>query len=280
MQDIRFDLAHLSLAGITNGNVGKPVLLALHGWLDNAASFEEMMPYFGSYHVIAIDFPGHGLSPHRSIDAHYHFVEWVYDISQLILQQQWEAVTIVGHSMGGMVGSVLASVLPEKVARIVLIDSIGLITTEPDKTCEQLRNAIFSRAKVGLKKKAVHSSVESALQARVFAGDLKEKEARVLLKRGLMAVQGGYTWRSDQRLRTHSALRATLEQALNYISNIQCPVLMIHGRDGAKMVKQNMTVYSEHFADLRCIEMPGGHHCHMEYPQQAAQLVNDFIIVP
>lgn len=277
MKELRFELEHITLAGFTNDNVGKPPLLALHGWLDNAGSFEMMLPYLDDYHVVAIDFPGHGLSAHRSVDASYHFVEWIYDISQLIEKLQWSNLSILGHSMGGMVGSVVASVLPQKIDRLVLIDSIGLITTPQEEACEQLRRAIHSRASVSKKKKAVHPSVESALQARVLAGDLKEKEARVLLKRGLESVGNGYCWRSDQRLRTHSAMRFTAEQAVSFISNIQCPVLMIEGLNGAKMVKQNREVYGGYFANLRCVQMNGGHHCHMEYPAEAAQLLLDFL---
>ena len=84
MEETRFKLPHITLAGFTNSNVGKPPLLLLHGWLDNAGSFETMLPYLDQYHVIAVDLPGHGLSQHRSLDAHYHFVDWIYDVSQLI----------------------------------------------------------------------------------------------------------------------------------------------------------------------------------------------------
>jgi pimeloyl-ACP methyl ester carboxylesterase len=277
MIEVRFELPHLTLAGFSNGHVGKPVLLALHGWLDNAGSFELMLPYLDNYHVIAVDMPGHGLSSHRSPDAHYHFVDWVWDISVLIEQQQWRAITIVGHSMGGLIATVAAAVLPDGIARMVLIDAFGLITTQPQQACEQLRQAIRSRSALSLKRKPVHPSIESAMQARVLAGDLKEKEAAVLLTRGLEERADGFVWRSDQRLRTASAMRFSFEQATSFIANISCPVLLIEGRRGAQMIKTNKEMFQGHYADLRCKQMDGGHHCHMEYPQIAAQLVTDFI---
>ena len=43
---------------------GKPVL-ALHGWLDNAASFIPMAPYLAEHNLVAIDMLGHGGSTHR-----------------------------------------------------------------------------------------------------------------------------------------------------------------------------------------------------------------------
>ncbi|NQZ05910.1 MAG: alpha/beta hydrolase [Algicola sp.] len=277
MKETSFRLPHITLAGFTNGNVGKPPLLLLHGWLDNAGSFETMLPYLSRFHVIAVDLPGHGLSQHRSLDAHYHFVDWVYDVSQLIEHLHWDSLSIVGHSMGGSIATVVAAALPQKIKNIVLIDSIGLMTTPATQTCEQLRQGINSRVRLAGKDKPRHPTFESAMLARVLVGDLKEEQVSILLKRGLEVCNDGYRWRSDQRLRTHSVMRFTFEQATNLINNIQCPVLMIEGDKGAKMVKRNRELYQAHFADLHCNHMPGGHHCHMEYPETAAQLVNDFI---
>lgn len=277
MKEKSFKLPNITLAGFTNDNVGKPPLLLLHGWLDNAGSFETLLPYLNQFHVIAVDLPGHGLSQHRSLDAHYHFVDWVYDVCQLIEHLQWGSLSIVGHSMGGMIATVVAATVPLKIENIVLIDSLGLITTPATDTCEQLRLGINSRIRLSNKDKPRHPTFESAMQARVMVGDLKEEEVSILLKRGLEVSNGGYYWRSDQRLRTHSVMRFTFEQATNLIDNIQCPVLLIEGEHGAKMVKSNRALYQAHFADLHCKQMPGGHHCHMEHPEIAAQLVNDFI---
>jgi pimeloyl-ACP methyl ester carboxylesterase len=277
VKETRFKLPHITLAGFTNDNVGKPPLLLLHGWLDNAGSFETLLPYLNQYHVVAVDLPGHGLSQHRSLDAQYHFVDWIYDVIQLIDLLQWDTLSIVGHSMGGSIATVVAATVPQKIKNIVLIDSIGLMTTPTTKTCEQLRQGIASRVLLVGKSRPQHPTFESAMLARVLAGDLKEEQVSILLKRGLEASNDGYCWRSDQRLRTHSVMRFTFEQATDLVSNIQCPVLMIEGEKGAKMVKSNRLLYQAHFADLHCKKMPGGHHCHMEHPETAAQLVNDFI---
>jgi pimeloyl-ACP methyl ester carboxylesterase len=277
MKNIEFQLPHLKLAGFTNGLVGKPPLLALHGWLDNAGSFELMMPYWNDHHVVAIDLPGHGLSPKRSIDAHYHFVDWAYDVFELIEHLHWSSVSIVGHSMGGMIGTMVASALPEQINRLILIDSLGFITTAPENARDQLREALFSRRKISTKSKGYFSTHQQAVAARVLAGGVTEAEALVLAKRGLQTNGEGFSWRSDGRLRTASALRLSIDQALSFIQKIECPVLMVAGRQGANMVKQNQSLYQPHFADIRCLEMDGGHHCHMTYPKTAARLVSDFL---
>ena len=278
MRNIEFELPHTRLAGFTNDNYTKPVLLALHGWMDNAGSFELMLPYLDNFHVISLDFPGHGLSPHRSRDAHYHFIDWAYDICLLIESQGWEAVTLVGHSMGGMVGNVVASAMPAVIKQLVLIDSMGFITAEPKSANEQFRNALRSRKKFSVGSKGVHNDLDSALLARVAAGGLPKSAARILLKRGVTAVEGGYIWCSDQRLRTVSAYRFSFEQGISFIESIECPVLLIHGDYDSKMMDAQRERFEPYYPDLTTVQMPGGHHCHMEYPQQAAVLVTDFAL--
>jgi len=36
---------------------GKPLLIALHGWLDNSASFLPLAPHLGDFHLICVDLP-------------------------------------------------------------------------------------------------------------------------------------------------------------------------------------------------------------------------------
>lgn len=53
-------------------------ILCLHGWLDNAASFNRLAPLLldseqehqkKPMEILALDFPGHGLSGHKSVDG-------------------------------------------------------------------------------------------------------------------------------------------------------------------------------------------------------------------
>ena len=48
---------------------GVPVL-ALHGWLDNAASFDALAPQLPETRLVALDLPGHGGSEPRPPGVH------------------------------------------------------------------------------------------------------------------------------------------------------------------------------------------------------------------
>ncbi|GHG02679.1 alpha/beta fold hydrolase [Thalassotalea marina] len=265
-----------SLTGIEKGAGDSPILF-LHGWLDNAASFIPVFEHLNDQHVVAIDWPGHGHSSHRGQDAHYHFYDYVYDLLSLYAEQGWQQLHIVAHSMGGMIACAFAAAFPEKVKSLTLIDSIGFIVAEANKTTEQLREGMLSRVKLLDKKKPVHKTIDSAIQARMIVSDLNQPSAALLCQRGIVAVEGGYTWRADSRLRNVSPYRLTLDQAMQLVNDINVPVQLIYGDKGLKMVKNAMELFLPKYKDIAIHQLSGGHHVHMEQADKTATLIKQFV---
>ncbi|XP_054023933.1 serine hydrolase-like protein 2 isoform X1 [Dryobates pubescens] len=87
---------------------GHPVL-CLHGWLDNANTFDKLIPLLPKgYYYVAMDFSGHGLSSHRPAGAPYHFLDYVTDVRRVAAALQWRRFTLMGHSMGGSVAGMVS----------------------------------------------------------------------------------------------------------------------------------------------------------------------------
>lgn len=291
VREVNYTLETMSLQGLVCGNDERDdnVVLCLHGWLDNAASFIPLMPYFQEQlpdkHIVAIDWPGHGNSSHRGLDAHYHFIDWVYDLLQLFELNHWKQIDIVAHSMGGMVASAFAAAFPEKVKSLTLIDSIGFINSKAEQTTKQLRDGMLSRFKgsalnseqKGVKKKNYHVSVDSAVKARVNVSDLNYESAKLIVERGIIKEAQGYRWRSDVRLRTISPYRLTLKQAQQFIKDIKCPVQLLYGSEGMDMVSSGIKVFGTSFDKFISYELVGGHHVHMEQPEKAVTRIKEFL---
>ena len=56
-EEVCFSLSEVELHGIKKGNENQPIVLCLHGWLDNADSFSNLAPLLADYHVVAVDLP-------------------------------------------------------------------------------------------------------------------------------------------------------------------------------------------------------------------------------
>ncbi|MCG3218210.1 MAG: alpha/beta hydrolase, partial [Candidatus Heimdallarchaeota archaeon] len=83
--------------------------------------FERMMPDLAAdWDTYAIDFRGHGKSDRAET---YYFSDYMNDILEFIKSEMKEPVTIIGHSLGGMVTLFLAGKIPENLRAIIIEDS-------------------------------------------------------------------------------------------------------------------------------------------------------------
>lgn len=279
MHDVRFSLSNLHITGLTNGNQGKPLVIALHGWLDNAASFIPLAKYFNDYHLIAIDFIGHGLSSHRSPDAHYHQIDFVHDLHELVVTQGYKDFILVGHSMGGIVASMYASSFPDFVSHYITIESFGPLTKTAKSSPAQMRESIESRLKLAARDAKHPQNFETVVKARALAGDLTMDAAELLVNRNIYEQDGALRFRTDRRLRTISSLRVTDDQAQHFMQNIQCPTLVIMGDKGYEMMREKVKErfdWVEHLTQVTC---KGGHHLHMDNPQEIADHILQFLSI-
>ncbi|NVK56504.1 MAG: alpha/beta hydrolase [Alteromonadaceae bacterium] len=280
MRHCEFLLSGGSLRGLTNGGSG-PIVLGLHGFLDNAASLACLAPAFQHYQFIALDLPGHGKSYHRPAGAHYNQLDYVQDIHELVLSQGWQNVFIVGHSLGGILASIYAAVFPEYVSGIASIDACGPLTLEPDTTTEQINASLLSRLpKVGNNTGASPRIVnlESAIKARCQTTDTREAHARLILTRNIKPLDSGeHTWSSDPRLRTKSTLRLTAQQAENIMRNIKCPVWIGGASDSFKQLESVYASRKAWLKNSRFELFSGGHHFHMVDPGAVGASICQFV---
>ena len=113
------------------GNPGAPHLLLLHGIHDQCHSWDWVARSLrGRFHVIAPDLRGHGDSQWTR-GSSYAWLEYVQDIAQLVRQAELEPVTLVAHSMGGTIAALYAGIFPGAVAKLVIVEGVGL---HPDRT--------------------------------------------------------------------------------------------------------------------------------------------------
>jgi pimeloyl-ACP methyl ester carboxylesterase len=276
-QDLEFPLANITLRAIGYGDPSKPMILALHGWLDNAISFQPIAEYLTNYYIIAVDITGHGLSSHRTHGAHYHLIDFAYDLHELVVSQGWQSFILMGHSMGGIISTIYASCFSEHVSKLISIESFGPMTKDTKSSPTQLRESILSRLKAQQSDAKHPSSIERTVEARAKVGDIKLESARLLITRNIREEKGELFFTTDRRLRTSSSLRMTESQAEAFVRNIQCPTLVITGSQGYETMRTLVQKRLHWVDDLTVAECEGHHHLHMDNPQPVATKIVEFL---
>ena len=122
--DCAIEAAGIRLAYRVWGSPGAPPLLLLHGLGDSAADWDGVAPAFGGHwRVYAPDLRGHGRSD-RPGDYSVELME--ADVLAFLDALRLDRVDLIGHSMGGLVGYLLAGDHPERVGRLILEDVAAL----------------------------------------------------------------------------------------------------------------------------------------------------------
>ncbi|HZP65946.1 MAG TPA: alpha/beta hydrolase [Rudaea sp.] len=277
-REIEIALPHLTLAAREWGDPANPPLLALHGWLDNAASFDALAPFLCEhFHIVALDFAGHGRSAWRPAGTWYHYVDYLDDVLGAADALGWNRFSLLGHSLGGTVASVFAAVRPERVERLALIEALGPLSGEPAQALAQLARALDQRAEFAGKTLRVFPDVAAAVAARRQANGLSPTAAEALVERGIKLVAGGYSWSSDPRLTLASPLRYTEEQVLALVSGIRAPTLLVLAEPAPPYLPRAIVdARAAKVADIRVARIAGSHHLHLEDPQPVAAELRDF----
>ena len=124
-------------AGLAWGEASGVPTIALHGWMDNAASFYRLGPLLHGVRLCALDLSGYGRSELRPALRSSHPFEHVSDVLAVADRLGWERFSIVGHSMGANIALYVSGVVPERVHRCVLLDSFGEAGLEGQKLVER-----------------------------------------------------------------------------------------------------------------------------------------------
>lgn len=279
---IQLEVPGLTLAGLAWGPPDGTPLLALHGWLDNAASFQPLAEHLPGFRLVALDLPGHGLSDHRPAGVAYHFVDWVVDVAAAADALKWERFALIGHSMGAGIASLYAGTFPQRLTRLVLIEGLGPLACAPEEAPERLAKAIAQRRSRERRGPRAHADLASAVERlRQVNPALPEAAAALLVARGTDThPEGGVTWRTDPRLRAFSPVRMTEEHVQAFLTRIAAPTLLLRGREGYPFDPRGIGLRTSAVRDLREEELPGGHHLHMEDAAAVGALLGPFLEGP
>jgi len=264
-EDIRIQIGSVELAAKQWGDPEKPAIIALHGWLDNAATYDRLAPCLSQYRVIALDFAGHGYSGYRPSGLRYHILDNVDDVIGLADALDLDRFLLMGHSMGAGVATYVAGAFPERVSKLVLIEGIGTVSSPAAEAPQVLRKAVEDMKKASAKRKPVYETRDEAVEARAQSiGSISTDASSILCSRGLETVDSGFTWRSDPRLKMSSDMRLTEELVQGFLAALNMPVLLVRGEQSFSKLTNTLSNRIKHVPPCKEVSLPGNHHMHLE----------------
>ena len=105
---------------------GKRLLLAFHGYGDNAEIYRPLLSCLGNdYTILSFDLPHHGKS-NWSESIEFTKKDLVAMVENLMLQYKVDKVSLIGYSMGGRVALSVVEGLPACIDKVTLIATDGL----------------------------------------------------------------------------------------------------------------------------------------------------------
>jgi pimeloyl-ACP methyl ester carboxylesterase len=270
---------------------GDPIVL-IHGWRDHARSWtyladalqrKAMRPPW----IIAPDCRGHGDSGWAGTGGYYHFPDYVHDLDCVMDSLKAPAVTLVGHSMGGTISFLYTGACPERVRKLILIEGIGPLGMAFQDAPFRMRKFLSEMKAIREESTVEYASFEypsveaAAKRLERVNPRLTAERALELTRWGMRQSEGGkWVWKFDPLHRTTSPQPFYAAQALEFYRRIECPVLVITGRESKQTPRPDMQQRLAAIRDHRQVEISGAAHMiHHDNPDDLAEAVMSFIII-
>jgi pimeloyl-ACP methyl ester carboxylesterase len=233
------------------GDPARPGLVLIHGGAAHAHWWSFLAPLLtSSYYVVAPDLSGHGESGRRE---QYSLEKWAEEILAVADDADFLGPPmLVGHSMGGLVSIVAASLHGDRLAGAIIVDSP---VRRPDpESDEGQRGRSFRNPKT-------YETLEAALERfRLVPGQPCENDFILdfIARRSLRETgDGGYTWKFDPGVFLHRE-RKPLQQ---FLANTGTRVALMRGQYST-VVPPETGEYMYELLDRNAplVEIPEAHH--------------------
>ncbi|MHC3469317.1 alpha/beta fold hydrolase [Streptomyces sp. 7R007] len=233
-------------------------LVFVHGWTANRHRWDHQIEHFGrKRRVIRLDLRGHGDSTGkgvRSVD------ELAADVLALLDHLEVDRCVLVGHSMGGMIAQTVTLAEPDRVERLVLVDSISRMT--------------YSRGRgllMGLSTLVPYRLFVAANIQRAFAPGYPREEIRKY-------VEASAATPKEVVMTLYGAMRAF--DVLDRVGEIQAPTLLIHGYHDIQLPVKQMLRMAKAYPHALVRIIDGGHELPVEKPAEVTAAIETFVTVP
>lgn len=244
----RFMAKDIALSYIEHEGVGTPVIF-LHGWGGNAYVWMPVLQPLvdaGRTHAL-LDLPGFGES--ETPAEAWGIADFAEALSELYGRLGTDTAVLVGHSFGGQIATAFAHSHPERVERLVLVDSATV----------RSRHTTFLSRLAGLVKPIFRIPGLRGIGDAILDGVV------------------GVDYRVNPDMYP-TKKRVVKEDLTSILQEIDVPTLVIWGADDRVTPLRNARIVAERMpkAELVIFER-AGHHAFLDRPERFRDTLSSFL---
>ncbi|NEP08925.1 MAG: alpha/beta fold hydrolase [Symploca sp. SIO2C1] len=279
MRESYLDIRSHRLCLCTWGPEAGPLVLCLHGILEQGAAWEEVAVPLAKmgYRVVAPDLRGHGRSSHIGKGNSAHLVDFLGDVDAIVAELTDQPFILVGHSIGSVVAAMYASVRSQKVRALVLVDTVLPSDGNDNEVVEQLATHLDYLTSPS--EHPVFPDVATAAsRLRLGTPKMSKALALKLAQRITEPYDGGVRWRWDPMLRTRTGVGFNgnsfpKARYLELLRQIQAPITLIYGDTSQLNRTDDLSEQQAVMPQAKRVFLSGGHNLHIDAPQAIANLI-------
>lgn len=291
--EVTIPIPYGHLAGKWWGRQDVRPIVCLHGWQDNCGTFDTLIPLLPQ-HVgyLAFDFPGHGLSSFFPDGVVYSHLQYIRILDYVCRQHfKWPKVSLIGHSMSGILSFVYASVFPDYVDMVVSIDVF-----KPREISEMAARHIIKALNGNILKTDINNMAgreppsydyEELINKMVMAtqGSVNRESAPYLLQRGSKQSKTNpdrYYFSRDNRTKDINRILVTPEMNILLAKQIRCPYIFFRGEassysESPQHLVPVMEALQQANPLFELIGVDSTHHMHLVEPLKITKHIERFI---
>ncbi|MCH0565750.1 MULTISPECIES: alpha/beta fold hydrolase [unclassified Streptomyces] len=230
-------------------------LVFVHGWTANRHRWDHQTAHFSVHHrVVRLDLRGHGDSTGAGVRT---IEEVARDVLALLDHLKIERCVLIGHSMGGMTAQTIALSHPERVERLVLVNSISRMAYSPGRALLMAASTLVPF------KLFIAANIQ-----RAFAPGYPREEVRAYVQ-----ASGGIS--REVVMTLYGAMRNF--DVLDRVGEIRVPTLLVHGSHDVQLPVKQMLRMATAYPDAVVRMVDAGHELPVEKPAELTAAIERFL---
>jgi pyruvate dehydrogenase E2 component (dihydrolipoamide acetyltransferase) len=246
------------------GPAGAPKVVFVHGLGGSYETWSLNLPAFAEqFRICALDLAGAGSSDKPDMD--YSIPAMADFLGRFLdaLGGEWQRVSIVGHSLGGAIALAFASRHPERVERLVLVDSAGLGAEINGEVLDLIR---AEPSMEGIRTELTHFFAHQGLVQQALVEQLYQQRLQPGAREAMLTTTDAAFGGNHQHIDLRETLAALNDMALVVWGSEDSVIPVAHAREASRTPGSRVDVFDA------C-----GHCPHIEKSEAFNQLALSFL---